>query len=184
MKIFSILALAVALIACAPAVFDPSNGIPMGANETWNLKIQSKTGAVLLNENYKLSGSFRTWSQTQNLPPRGSNSLVEIKVTEVYTTGLLKFYIIPTESIQIAGIRSDKYTGIIGFFASRDQGYKYFQIFSDSYKTRINQDSCSFSDFTDTNRFQGGAVKFQDENSSATDPIGTCTFTKLEPSPK
>jgi hypothetical protein len=178
------LALAVALIACAPAVFDPSNGIPMGANETWNLKVQNKTGTILLDENYKLSGSFRTWSQTQNLPPRGSNNLVEIKVTETYTTGLLKFYIIPTESIQIAGIRSDKYTGIIGFFASRDQGYKYFQIFSDSYKTRINQDSCSFSDFTDTNRFQGGAVKFQDENSSATDPIGTCTFTKLEPSPK
>jgi hypothetical protein len=185
MKNFSILVMGIALSACAPGVFNPANGIPMDANETWNLKIMDKTGAVSLNENFKLSGSARSYSQTQDLPPSSGSGLVEVRVTETYETGLLKFFISPVGSTQVAGIRSDKHTGIITYFASRDQRLrKIIQVFPDSYKTKADQDSCEFIDFQDLGNFQGNAVRYTDGNFGNVNTVGTCTFTKLEPAPK
>jgi hypothetical protein len=53
----------------------------MQANEIWNLKILGKTGVVVLNENFKLLGSSRSYSQTQDLPSSSGNGLIEVKVT-------------------------------------------------------------------------------------------------------
>ncbi len=186
MKKNSILILGIALTACAPAVFDPANGIPMGANETWNLKIQNKTGAVLLDENFKLSGNSRTYSQTQDLPTSNGNTLTEVKVTETYETGLLFFFINPVGATQFASIRSNTHTGVISYFASRDQRLRrIIQIFPDSNKSKSDQDSCEFIDFQNLNRFQGDSVRYSEGKfGNPTDPIGTCTFTKLEPAPK
>jgi hypothetical protein len=185
MKIFSILVLGIALTACAPGVFNPANGIPMDAKENWNLKIMSKTGVVTLNENFTLSGSSRSYSQTQDLPSSNGNTLIEVKVTETYETGLLKLFVNPVGSTQIAGIRSDKHTGIITYFASRDQRLrKIIQVFPDVNKTKADQDSCEFIDFQNLKSFKGDAVRYSDGNFGNVTPVGTCTFTKLEPAPK
>lgn len=184
MKIFSILVIGVALTACAPGVFNPANGIPMASDESWNLKITDKTGKVLVDENYKLSGSFRSWPQTENFPTNTGSGLVFIKNVESYSIGQIKFSILPIESTEVAAIRSDKHSGAIASFSARDRKSKRLEIYPDSNKSKVNQESCIFYDFTNLSRFQSDAVKFSDENSSTTTPVGTCNFTKLEPAPK
>jgi hypothetical protein len=178
MKIFSILVLGIVLTSCIPS--NRTNGIPMGSDDTWNLKITDKAGKILTDENYRLSGGFRSWSQTENFPTAKSNGIVEIRVTETYSIGQIKFYVVPIESTEISSIRSDKRSGIIAYFSARDTGLKRLEIYPESNKSKINQESCIFYDFRDLTRFQSDAVKFSDENSNATTPVGTCTFTKLE----
>jgi hypothetical protein len=184
MKIFSILVLGTVLTACAPGVFNPANGIPMASDESWNLKITDKTGKVLSDENYKLSGSFRSWSQTENFPTSTGSGLVFIKNVETYSIGQINFSVLPIESTEIAAIRSDKHSGAVASFSARDTKSKRLEIYPDSNKSKVNQESCIFYDFTNLSRFQSDAVRFSNENSNATTSVGTCTFTKLEPAPK
>ncbi len=184
MKIFSVLVLGFALTACVPATSKSnavSHGFPVGTNEVWNLKILDKAGALLINENFKLDGSFRSWTQTQ-AAPTGSGTVMFTN-NEVYQVGLVRFVLLPIYSADIGRIRSDKHSGVLAHYFDRESGSDSYEVYSDIDKTKSNQNAC-FLGFKDSNHLQGGAVKFQDENSSATDPVGTCTFTKLEPAPK
>jgi hypothetical protein len=184
MKMFSILILVAALTACAPTASKPvgvSHGFPIATNEVWNLKIQSKTGTTLLDENFKLDGNFRSWAQTQTMPS-GSGTVLYAS-NEVYEVGLLRFALLPIYSADIGRIRSDKRTGVVAHYYYRDSGSEYYEVFPDIDKTKPSQDSCSLG-FIDAKNLQGCSYRYADEKSSQKEEVGTCTFTKLEPAPK
>jgi hypothetical protein len=184
MKIFSILALGVALMACVPSASKSnavSHGFPVGTNEVWNLKILDKAGATLIDENFKLDGGYRSWVQTQALSS-GSGTVL-YTANNVYEVGLLKFALLPVYSADIGRIRSEKRTGVIAHYFYRDEGSEYYEVFSDINKTKPNQDVCSLG-FKDSSHLQGRSYRYLDETTSNQQDVGICSFTKLEPAPK
>jgi hypothetical protein len=181
MKKFLILALGVALTACAPTTSKSnavSHGFPVATNEVWNLKILDKAGAPLIAENFKLDGSFRSWAQTQ-AAPTGSGTVIFTN-NEVYQVGLVGFFLLPIYSADIGRIRSDKHSGVLAHYFYRESGSDSYEIFSDIDKTKSNQNAC-FLGFKDSSHLQGYSYKYLDETTNNKDEVGPCTFTKLEP---
>jgi hypothetical protein len=184
MKILSILILGIALMACVPTSSKSnsiSHGFPVAANDVWNLKILDKAGAMLIDENFKLDGGFRSWAQTQALPS-GSGTVL-YTANNVYEVGLLRFVLLPIYSADIGRIRSEKRTGVVAHYFNRDQGSESYEIFPDINKTKSNQDAC-FLGFIDSSHLQGRSYRYQDETTSNKNEVGPCTFTKLELTPK